>query len=156
MKIHFHCFPFLKWPFNVIEFSLNHFCTSLTSTTCLTSAPIKKVAHNPGDKVSLGITPARSLGLVLCLYSVSNDWLPQLLLLPSFSTSCFPLLAQICVPDTWWSQTNRNFGVWSREKKFMAGPCKEVSGSCPEKKPSSPNQNCTAFLKVRWWRGTAG
>ena len=39
------------------------------------------------------------------------------------------VLVQVHVPDTQWSQTNWNVGVWNK-KMFTAGPYKELSGSC--------------------------
>ena len=39
------------------------------------------------------------------------------------------VLVQVHVPDTQWSQTNWNVGVWNK-KRFTAGPYKELSGSC--------------------------
>ena len=47
---------------------------------------------------------------------------------------------------------------WSLEqkKRFMAGPCKEIGGSCLKNIPNSPNQNCKAFLKIRRGEGCVG
>ena len=68
-----------------------------------------------------------------------------------------------CTNDvTWWkwkfvcpthseAKQYRNFGVWSRER-FIAGPCKEMGGSCP-KSPNSSKGFSKALLKARWGRG---
>ena len=48
-------------------------------------------------------------------------------------------------------EAKQYWNVWSRER-FIAGPCKEMGGSCP-KNPNSPKGFNKASLKVRWERG---
>ena len=60
---------------------------------------------------------------------------------------------RVCVPDTAWSQTPPNTGVWSRER-FTVGSRKK--GSCVRKPPNSPKCFSTAFLKARGGKGVPG
>ena len=47
-------------------------------------------------------------------------------------------LAQVRVSNAQRGHTHQNVRVWSRER-FIAGPCKEMGGSCPEK-PQAPRR----------------
>ena len=53
------------------------------------------------------------------------------------------LLAQVCVPNAQWGQTNWNIGIWSRER-FTAGPCQEKRYFLPWKVSASS----------RFWQST--
>ena len=52
---------------------------------------------------------------------------------------------QVHVPNPWWSQTNQNIRVWSRER-FITGPCKERVACAPQ--TPNPQRISAGLLKA--------
>ena len=85
----------------------------------------------------------------LCL---SSEGIPRSISIAERSWTAYIgliLLPNTSVPDTQWGQTNRNDGLWSKER-FTAGPCEENGWLMPKKTLNSPKGFSNSFLKGRW------